>query len=56
MSETLVVSLVGNANVFSPVCGLEIGVEDVDTSAVQICLMKTLVNSPNQVLVLHVLR
>jgi len=49
LSESVVVSLEGNVNVFSPVCFLKIRiVEDVATGAVDVCLVRTLVDSPNR--------
>ena len=49
MSESVVVSLEGNADVFSPVCDPEIEtLEDVGTCTIEVCLVTTLVDSPNR--------
>ena len=47
-TKSVVVSLEGNVNLFSPVCVPKIEIaEDVGTGAREVCLVKTLVYSPN---------
>ena len=49
LSESVVVSLEDNVDVFSQVCFLKIEItEDIDTGVVKVCLLKMLINSPNQ--------
>jgi len=49
MTKLIIASLEGKANIFSTVCDPKIGIaEDVDISAVEVYLVKTLVDSPNR--------
>jgi len=46
--ESVIVLLVDNVNMFSPVCVSKIEkAEDVGIGAVEVCFVKILVNSPN---------